>query len=159
MKLILIVFTLLLSVAVVAQPAVGTTAPEIVLKDIDGKPVPLSSLKGKVVLIDFWASWCGPCRRANKHLVTIYPKLKAKGFEIYSISIDDDKADWKKAVAADKITWLQVNEGGGWNAPVANEWKIDQIPTAYLLDKEGKIIARDLEGKPLERKINELLKQ
>ena len=159
MKSILIVFTLLLSVAVVAQPAVGTTAPEIVLKDIDGKPVPLSSLKGKVVLIDFWASWCGPCRRANKHLVTIYPKLKAKGFEIYSISIDDDKADWKKAVAADKITWLQVNEGGGWNAPVANEWKIDQIPTAYLLDKEGKIIARDLEGKPLERKINELLKQ
>jgi thiol-disulfide isomerase/thioredoxin len=146
-------------VAAVAQPAVGTTAPEIVLKNMDGKPVSLSSLKGKVVLIDFWASWCGPCRKANKHLVTIYPKLKTKGFEIYSISIDDDKADWRKAVAADKITWLQLNEGGGWNAPVANEWKIDQIPTAYLLDKEGKIIARDLEGKPLERKINELLKQ
>ncbi len=159
MKPMVFVFALLVSVSAVAQPAVGTTAPEIVLKDVDGKPVSLSSLKGKVVLIDFWASWCGPCRKANKHLVTIYPRLKAKGFEIYSISIDDDKADWKKAIAADKITWLQVNEGGGWNAPVANQWKIDQIPTAYLLNKEGKVIARDLEGKPLERKINELLKQ
>jgi hypothetical protein len=92
-------------------------------------------------------------------LNAIYPKLKTKGFEIYSISIDDDKADWKKAIAADKISWLQVNEGGGWNAAVANAWKIDQIPTTYLLNKEGKIIARDLQGRELERKINDLLKQ
>jgi len=158
MKQLLFVVLLFVSLAAVAQPAIGTTAPEIVLKDVDGKAVSLSSLKGKVVLLDFWASWCGPCRKENRHLVAIYPKLKEKGFEIYSISIDDDKTDWKQAIAADKLTWLQVNEAG-WNAHVASEWKIDQIPTAYLLDKDGKIVDRDLEGKSLERKISELLKQ
>lgn len=142
----------------IAQPSKGSVAPDISLQDMNGKTVSLSSLKGKVVLIDFWASWCGPCRKANKHLVAIYPKLKAKGFEIYSISIDDDKSDWKKAVAADKITWLQVNEKG-WEGQVAHTWKIEQIPATWLLDKEGRVVAVDPEGKDLERKINALLKQ
>jgi len=158
MKYLLFVTALLIAVVASAQPKIGTLSPEITLKDLNGKDLSLSSLKGKVVLIDFWASWCGPCRKSMKHLSAIYPALKTKGFEIYGISIDENKDDWKKAVAADRISWLQVNEDGGWNAPVANLWKIDQIPTSYLLDKQGKIVARDLEGRQLEAKINQLLK-
>jgi peroxiredoxin len=154
-----VVFSMMIlfcSFITVAQPATGAMAPDIALEDVNGKTVNLSSLKGKVVLVDFWASWCGPCRITNRRLATIYPKLKAKGFEIYSISIDENKADWKKAIATDKIQWLQVNEKG-WNGAVSLAWKIEQIPSTWLLDKEGKVVAVDPEGKALERKINELL--
>jgi len=159
MKKIIFASFILISITAAAQPAIGDLSPEITLKDLKGNPVSLSSLKGKVVLIDFWASWCGPCRRANKHLVSIYPSLKNKGFEIYGISIDEDTNDWKKAVTADKSHWVHVNENGGWNAPVATQWKIDQIPTNYLLDQQGKIIARDLEGRELEKAVKALLKK
>src|SRR5688572_5849661 len=97
-----------------AQPKLGEQAYEIKLPDVNGKVQKLSEQRGKVVLIDFWASWCGPCRRANPELAVLYSKYKDKGFEIFGVSIDDEKKAWKKAIAADGITWKQVNEKGGW---------------------------------------------
>ena len=158
-RIILLLIIFIAPVIAMAQPKPGNMAPEIALQDVTGKTVNLSSLKGKVVLIDFWASWCGPCRKANKHLVAIYPKLKAKGFEIYGISIDEDKNDWKRAIAADKLPWMQVSENKGWEGSVAQAWKIEYIPANWLLDKQGKVIAVNLDGKALERKVDELLKQ
>jgi peroxiredoxin len=148
---------LLLSQALNSQPRFGQQAYEIALPTVIGDTIKLSSLKGKVVLIDFWASWCGPCRITNRKMVKIYPKYKAKGFEILGVSLDKDRADWKKAVVKDKISWLQVNDNGGWEAKTGAQWNIYQIPTSYLIDKEGRIVGMDLEGKELEKALRELL--
>ncbi len=142
-----------------AQPRIGETAYEIALPNQSGALVKLSSLKGKVVLIDFWASWCGPCRLSNRHLVKLYPKYKDKGFEILGVSLDEDRKDWIKAVKKDKINWLQVNDDGGWDAKTVLQWKIYQIPTSYLLDKTGRVIAIDPEKKELENALKDLLGQ
>jgi len=150
---------IVLSVTATAQLKPGQPAPDIALKDVNGNILRLADLKGKVVLLDFWASWCGPCRRANKGLVSLYARLKSKGFEIYSVSLDDDKNEWKKAIAADNITWLQVIDKGGWNASTATALKIEQIPTTFLVDQQGRIVALDLEGRQLENRVNKLLKQ
>ena len=147
----LLAAVILLSVAVHSQPRYGQQAYEIALPTMNGDSVKLSSLKGKVVLIDFWASWCGPCRHSNKELVKLYSKYKSKGFEIYGISIDDNAEAWKKAIAADRITWKQVNEQGGWESSLANAWKIEVIPSSFLLDKEGKLIAKDPTASEIER--------
>ncbi len=138
-----------------AQPKTGDIAPEVELPNPDGQSVSLHSLKGKVVLIDFWASWCGPCRFSNKRLAPVYEKYKTTGFEIFAISIDENKNAWKKAIAADNIKWIQVNEAGGWQAPIARKWGIDQIPTSFLLDKDGSVVAID----PSEEKLISLLKK
>lgn len=155
--LFLFLFSSLFNLAVKAQPRQGQLAAEIALPTVSGDTIRLSSLKGKVVLLDFWASWCGPCRIANKGLTKLYPKYKAKGFEIFSVSLDDDKEHWMKAIKKDKISWLQVNDGGGWEAPTAANWLINAIPTSFLIDKEGRLIAMDLEGKDLEKALKDML--
>ena len=156
-KYLLIVFVLFVSSQVKAQIRQGYDAPDIVLPTVDGDTIRLSSLKGKVVLLDFWASWCGPCRTSNKQLVKLYPKYKAKGFEIFGVSIDAGRNNWLKAIRKDKINWLQVNDPGDWSAKIVAQWGLYGIPTSYLIDKNGKLIAMDLEGKELEKALKVLL--
>lgn len=127
------------------------------LPDIKGDSIRLSSLKGKVFLLDFWASWCGPCRYSNKNLVKLYSKYKQSGFEILSVSLDDNKKEWKRAVNKDKITWLQIIDSRGWDARSAAKWQVDAIPASFLIDKNGDVVAINAEKKELENKIRELL--
>ena len=146
------------SLFVSAQVAIGEKAPEFSLRNAKDKLVSLSSFRGKVVLIDFWASWCGPCRAANPSVGKIYNKYKAKGFEVLGVSIDSKKAAWLKAIKQDHIHYTQVNDPAGWNSPVAEKYGVNMIPTSFLLDKQGKIIDIDLSGPLLEIKIKQLLK-
>ena len=157
---LVLLFVLTLTQTSFAQIRYGNDAYEIALPSVSGDTLKLSSLKGKVVLLDFWASWCGPCRTSNKQLTKLYPKYKAKGFEIFGVSFDEDKNQWKKAIDKDKIIWLQVNDDGGrMNAQTAIKWNIEAIPTSYLIDKNGKLVAMDLEGKELEKALKYLLKE
>lgn len=142
----------------VAQPAVGTIPPDIRLPDVQGQQQSLHSLRGKYVLVDFWASWCGPCRISNRNLRPLYQKFKSKGFEIFGVSIDDKPDAWQRAVAADKITWMQVHQAGGWRAPVARQWGIEAIPASFLLDPDGRIIAIDPDEKQLKKFLQKTFK-
>ena len=130
---------------------------DVTVAGIKGDSIKLSSLKGKVLLLDFWASWCGPCRYSNKHLVKMYNKYKDKGFEILSVSLDDQKNDWKKAAAKDKITWMSGIDPGGWEAMTARKWQVDAIPASFLINKNGDVVAINPEKDDLEKKIKELL--
>jgi len=132
----------------------GKIAPDFTLPSNDGKEVSLSTFKGKYVLIDFWASWCKPCRAENPNVVKAYQAFNAKGFEVISISVDQDKAAWAKAIQDDGLTWTQLiaDEASG----VAQKYAIQNIPSTFLLDKEGKIIAKNLRGAALEEKLAEL---
>jgi len=144
-----------------AQERANITDPRLYIKlpDVKGDSIALASLEGKVVVLDFWASWCRPCRAFNRTLVKIYDKYKALGFEIYSVSVDNEKSDWVKAIAKDKITWLQVNDPGDFGAQSLVNWNVSVIPTTYLINKKGDVVSIDLPEKKLEAAIKELLQE
>lgn len=135
---------------------IGQLAPDIVLPNPQGETKKLSELRGNIVMIDFWAAWCGPCRRENPNVVRLYNKYHDKGFEIYGVSLDRSKDDWIKAIEKDGLTWTQVSDLSYFNSEAAQTYGITSIPATVLLDKEGKIIARNLRGQALEEKLEEI---
>jgi peroxiredoxin len=124
-----------------AQVKVGMKAPEIILNNSAGKEVKLSNFKGQFVLVDFWASWCAPCRKANPNLEALYQKYKGNGFTVLGVSLDSKKESWLKAVKKDKITYPQLNDPAFWNAKAAVSYGIEALPSSFLINKEGVIIA------------------
>lgn len=136
--------------------SVGQVAPEISLPDPSGNIVNLSDLRGKYVLIDFWAAWCRPCREENPNVVRLYNQYKDKGFEVFGVSLDRTHEAWVKAIEDDQLTWTQVSDLKYFNSEAAATYQINAIPATYMLDPEGRIIAKDLRGPSLESKLREL---
>ncbi len=148
--------TLSNKLAILENSAVGQIAPEFTMNDTDGNPVTLSSQFGNYLLIDFWASWCGPCRMENPHMVELYNEYHPKGYDVLGVSLDRDKDKWLAAIAKDNLTWNHVSDLGFWNNAAAKLYGVSSIPHTVLIDPQGKIIARGLSGDELEAKLAEL---
>ncbi len=137
--------------------AIGQITPEIEMPNPDGQIIKLSSLRGKYVLVDFWAKWCGPCRKENPNVVRAYQKYKDKGFEVFGVSLDRNKEDWVQAINEDGLTWTHVSDLKYFDSKAAHDYNISAIPFSILLDPEGKIIAKNLRGAALDKKLEEVL--
>lgn len=156
-RLNMVLLGLAMGIMAQAQVRIGQPAPEIALPDAKDSIVTLSSFKGKVVLIDFWASWCYPCRQSIPGVVKLYNKYKSKGFEVLAVSIDSKRSEWKRASKYFRLPYTSLLDPNGWNAKVIDTYGINGIPATFLLDKEGRIVAIDEEGPALEAAIKELL--
>ena len=160
MKLVRLIAAACVCVPVLCHAvAVKDVAPDFVLKTIDGKNLRLNEYRGQVVLINFWASWCGPCRSENPNLVKAYNQFKDKNFTVLGVSLDrpGQKDKWLKAISDDQLTWTNVSDLQYWNSPVVSLYGFDGIPFNILVDPQGKVIAEGLRGSRLEEKLNEVL--
>ena len=139
-------------------PKEGSIAPDFTMNDVNDKPFSLSQLRGQYVLVDFWASWCGPCRDENPNVVAMYNKYKNKNFTVLGVSLDRNKASWLEAIAQDKLAWKQISDLKEWSSIAVPLYGIEGIPYNVLVDPQGKIIATDLRGEGLESTLAKILK-